>query len=75
MKQALSLYVVVQDGQTPLHMAASGRMDGDLEGRLACMALLLAAKANMELPDKVLHFALTDCGVCCVVCCICSRCE
>lgn len=44
---------MMQDGQTPLHMTASGRMDGDLEGRLACMGLLLAAKANMELPDKV----------------------
>lgn len=43
-----------QDGQTPLHMAASGRLDGDLEGRLACIALLLSYKANMELPDKVL---------------------
>ncbi|KAL0053789.1 hypothetical protein WJX82_010789 [Trebouxia sp. C0006] len=42
-----------EDGQTPLHMAASGRLDGDLEGRLACIALLLSYKANMELPDKV----------------------
>lgn len=42
-----------QDGQTPLHMAASGRLDGDLEGRLACIALLLSCKANLELPDKV----------------------
>ncbi len=37
-------------------MAASGRLDGDLEGRLACIALLLSCKANMELPDKVLLF-------------------
>lgn len=43
-----------QDGQTPLHMAASGRLDGDLDGRLACITLLLSYKANMELPDKVL---------------------
>ncbi len=35
-------------------MAASGRLDGDLEGRLACIALLLSYRANMELPDKVL---------------------
>ena len=35
-------------------MAASGRLDGDLEGRLACIALLLSYKANLELPDKVL---------------------
>ncbi|KAL3149769.1 hypothetical protein ABBQ38_013595 [Trebouxia sp. C0009 RCD-2024] len=42
-----------EDGQTPLHMAASGRLDGDLEGRLACIALLLSCKANLELPDKV----------------------
>ncbi len=51
----------LQDGQTPLHMAASGRLDGDLEGRLACIALLLAAKANMELPDKVLHPMIIFC--------------
>lgn len=43
----------MQDGQTPLHMAASGRLDGDLDGRLACIALLLSSKANVELPDKV----------------------
>lgn len=43
----------MQDGQTPLHMAASGRLDGDLEGRLACIAFLLSFKANVELPDKV----------------------
>lgn len=51
---------LVQDGQTPLHMAASGRMDGDLEGRLACMALLLGGRANMELPDKVVAAHLPD---------------
>ena len=48
----------VQDGQTPLHMAASGRLDGDMEGRLACITHLLAAKANLELPDKVLALHL-----------------
>ncbi len=48
------MFLCLQDGQTPLHMAASGRLDGDLEGRLACIALLLSYKANMELPDKVL---------------------
>lgn len=41
-------------------MAASGRLDGDLEGRLACIALLLSYKANMELPDKVLLLATTS---------------
>ena len=46
-------WACMQDGQTPLHMAASGRLDGDLEGRLACIALLLSSKANVELPDKV----------------------
>ena len=52
-KQHRLFFSLCQDGQTPLHMAASGRLDGDLDGRLACITHLLAAKANLELPDKV----------------------
>ena len=42
-------------------MAASGRLDGDTDGRLACIALLLSSKANVELPDKVLIVMFPQC--------------